>query len=397
MKFKSDNDTMKKKCLIIIPGIPYPPVDGHKLKIYNLILILCKYYDLHIITIAKENISKEQAEFINNHSYRREHFRLTILGTFFRLIQSIFSKIPFQVKYYTLPSVKNYIVKNSEEDEFAVLNLIRTCEYIDILRDKYLILDMVDCLSKSYLKSNETTTSLIYSFIYKIEGNRLVEYEKKCVQKVNLTLCVNKEDAGNLSRYGNVEWLPNGVNKKLFNYTKKNKKYSNYIVFFGAMFYQPNIDAVIWFERYVLDYLNPDIKLIIIGARPALSLVNISKKRKNVEVTGFLEDPYLIINSCFAVIAPMQNGGGIQNKILETMGMGKVNILTSYAADPIIGAKNEEHFIVENNPIVMAEKINEIYLFPERYITMKENAASFIKNNYTWDAYEEKIISKLKN
>lgn len=386
---------MKKKCLIIIPGIPYPPVDGHKLKIYNLILILCKYFDLHIITIARENISKEQEEFIKKHSYKSEHFKLTILGTLFRLVQSIFSKAPFQVEYYTLRSVTNYIISNSKEDEFAVLNLIRTSKYIDVLRDKYLILDMVDCLSKSYLKSNETTTSLIYSFIYKIEGNRLVEYEKKCVEKVNLTLCVNKEDTRDLSKYGNVKWLPNGTNKKLFSYTQKDNKYNNYIVFFGAMFYQPNIDAVIWFERYVMDYLNPDIKLIIIGARPSLSLVNISKKRNNVEVTGFLEDPYLIINSCFAVVAPMQNGGGIQNKILETMAMGKVNILTSYASDPIIGGKDKEHFIVENNPALMAEKINEVYTFPERYVVMKENAASFIKNNYTWDSYEEKIVSML--
>lgn len=388
---------MKKNCLIIIPGIPYPPVDGHKLKIYNLILILSKYYNLHLITISKENLSSEQVEFVNSHSYKRKHFKIRPLATLFRLFKSIFSDIPFQVGYFTFSSIKRYIVKNTQNDTFAVLNLIRTCEYLDVLSDKYIILDMVDALSKSYLKSNETTSSRLYSLIYGIEGNRLVEYEKKCLAKANLTLCVNQEDVLNLSSYGKVKWLPNGVNESLFNYTKTDPDYSNYIVFFGAMFYQPNVDAMIWFDKYVLDHLDSDIKVVVIGARPSNSILNIAKKRTNVKITGFLDDPYSIINSCFAVIAPMQNGGGIQNKILEAMGMGKVNILSSYAADPIVSAENNKHFIVENDPINMAKKINEVYNFGSSFIKMGEDAAILIKSKYTWEAYEEAIITQLND
>lgn len=387
---------MKKKCLIIIPGIPYPPVDGHKLKIYNLILILSKYFDLHIITISRENLSDKQVNFINQNSYKSKHFKLNTFKSLFRLFGSIFSKIPFQVKYFSLASVKKYISDNSKNDEFAVLNLIRTCGYIDILKDKSIIIDMVDALSKSYLKSNKTTSSLIFNLIYGIEAKRLVEYEKKCLSKADLTLCVNQKDALNLSDYGEVKWLPNGVNEKLFNYTEKSSEYNNCIVFFGAMFYQPNIDAMVWFEKNVMDYMNPNIKVIVIGPRPSSSVLNLAKKRKNIVVTGFLDDPYLIINSCFAVIAPMQNGGGIQNKILETMGMGKVNILTSYAADPIVGAETNTHFIVENDPLIMAKKINEVYLNPSSFIKMGEDAAVLIRNKYTWDSYEKKIISHIK-
>lgn len=386
---------MKKKCLIIIPGIPYPPVDGHKLKIFNLILILSKYFDLHIITIARENLSNKQAKFIKENSYKSKHFKLNVFTSLFRLMGSIFSQVPFQVKYFTLASVKKYIQGNSKDDEFAVFNLIRTCEYIDILKDKSIIIDMVDALSKSYLKSNETTSSFVFNLIYGIEANRLVKYEKKSLLKADLTLCVNQEDAFSLGKYGEVKWLPNGVKESLFNYTKKSNDYSHCVVFFGAMFYQPNIDAVVWFEKYVMDYLDPNIKLIIIGPRPSSAVLNIAKKRKNIQVTGFLDDPYLIINSCFAVVAPMQNGGGIQNKILETMCMGKVNVLTSYAADPIVGAENDKHFVVANNPVEIAQKINEIYLNSSSFVKMGEEAAMLIRQNYTWDSYEKKIISHI--
>lgn len=386
---------MKKNCLVIIPGIPYPPVDGHKLKIYNLILILSKHYHLHLITISKDNLSSEQLAFITANSYKSKHFKIRPLATLLRLFKSIFSDVPLQVGYFTFTSIKKYIKNNTQSDSLVVLNLIRTCEYLDVLSDKYILLDMVDALSKSYLKSKETTSSKLYSFIYGVEGNRLVDYEKKCLSKANLTLCVNQEDALKLSSYGNVKWLPNGVNNSLFNYSKIEAGYGDYIVFFGAMFYQPNIDAVIWFDKNVLDHLDPNIKLVVIGGRPSTSILNIAKKRGNVKVTGFIGDPYSIINSCFAVIAPMQNGGGIQNKILETMGMGKVNILTSYAADPIIGAEDNKHFIVENEPVKMAKKINDIYSFRSSYTTIGQNAIELIKANYTWEAYEEKIISHI--
>lgn len=387
---------MKKKCLIIIPGIPFPPVDGHKLKIYNFILILSKHFDLHIITISKENINSAQLQFVNEYSYQNKHFKLGVFGSIIRLLKSIFSSIPFQVNYFTLFGVKNYIREHTNQDDFVVFNLIRTCGYVNQLSDKFMILDMVDSLSNSYLKSRETTTSFLYRFIYGIEGNRLDKYEKESIAKINMTLFVNKEESLKLNSYGKVVWLPNGVNSSLFNYDKKCDDYRDYLVFFGTMFYQPNIDAVIWLDKYVLDYLDPNIKIVVIGARPSVSILNIARRRKNIKVTGFLDDPYFIINSCFAVIAPMQNGGGIQNKILETMSMGKINILTSYAADPIIGALNGKHFIVENDPLAMSKKINEVFFNPSSFIKMGQDAAKLIQSRYTWDAYEEKIISQLK-
>ncbi|MCX2453365.1 glycosyltransferase [Pedobacter sp. PLR] len=386
---------MKKKCLVIIPGIPFPPVDGHKLKIYNFILILAKHFDLHIISISREDVTVEQREFMIQNSYRRKHFKIGMFGAFFRLFKSIFSTIPFQVAYFTLPSIKRYIINNGGKETHAVLNLIRTGGYLDVLADKSIILDMVDSLSRSYLKSKETTSSLVYSFIYGVEGDRLVEYEKKSIEKVDLTLCVNQDDAKNLSSYGKVKWLPNGVKESLFNYTKKCNDYNDCVAFFGAMFYQPNVDAMIWFDKYVLDHLDPKIKILIIGARPSNSILNIAKKRKNVRITGFLDDPYIILNSCFAIIAPMQNGGGIQNKIIETMGMGKVNVLTSYAADPIIGAENNKHFIVENDPVIMAERINEVFINPSSFANIGKNAAILIKETYTWDAYEKTFMTQL--
>ncbi|WP_069660391.1 glycosyltransferase [Arcticibacter eurypsychrophilus] len=386
---------MKKKCLIIIPGIPYPPVNGYKLKIYNLIKILFKHYDLHLIIISREVPNAIERKFLEDHSYKYAYFRIELISALLRVFISIFSSIPFQVAYFTLPTVRRYIKRNANSDEIVFLNLIRSGEYIDLFRKKNVVFDMVDLLSKSYVKSYHSTKSLMYKVIYKIEAKRLKIYELKVVKESLLTLCVNNDDANYLSAFGKSIWLPNGVNDSLFIYNKLSSKYKHSIAFFGAMHYQPNIDAVIWFDHYVMNHIDSNIIFYIIGAKPSKQILNILKHRDNVIVTGFMEDPYLILNSCFAVIAPMQNGGGIQNKILETMSLGKINILTSHGADPIKGAVNDVDFIVRNTPLEMAIKINDIFKHPSKYKAMGGNASRFIKENYTWERYEENLLIAL--
>lgn len=385
---------MNRKCLIIIPGIPFPPVDGHKLKIYNLIKILNKNYALHIVTIARTIPNEAELSFIEAHSYKHSHFMQNIAQSLRNMCFNLFSNIPYQVSYFTLPEVKRYLKEDQDNYEFVFLNLIRTAGYLPELSGNKIVLDMVDLLSKSYLKSSNTTSSPVYKTIYSIEASRLLRYEKLIIEQCALTLCVNQQEAESLNEIGKVAWLPNGVKESLFQYDAFDQQYANGIAFFGTMFYQPNIDAVLWFEKYVMDKLNPDIKLYIIGARPASIILQMAKKRKNVIITGFLDDPYLLLNSCFAHIAPMQNGGGIQNKVLETMGMGKINILTSHGANPIKGGINGSHFLVEDEAFKMATLINDLFENPVKYEHIKANAKQLIMENYTWQAYERKL-SKL--
>lgn len=387
---------MKKKCLIIIPGIPYPPIDGHKLKIYNLILILSKYFDLHIVSLHSKEPNEEELSFLEKHSYKFKFFRISKLTSMIRICINIFSKSPFQVAYFNLSQVRFYLKNNTSEDEYVIFNLVRTAAYLNVLRHKVKIFDMVDFLSKSYKKSSNTTRSLIFKLIYNLESRRLLFSEMKMITECDLTLCVNKDDSHELSLYGNTIWIPNGVNNMLFNYERmQEEKKENCIAFFGSMFYQPNIDAVLWFVEFVMCKLDPTITLYIIGSRPSKEIINLGKISKRIIITGFLDDPYTLLNSCFAIVAPMQNGGGIQNKILETMAMGKVNVLTSYAAQPIIGGVNGQHFFVENDPIKMAECINMIHQNKGKFKFIEANAKLLISERYTWSSYEKQLLNSI--
>jgi glycosyltransferase involved in cell wall biosynthesis len=255
---------------------------------------------------------------------------------------------------------------------------------------------MADSIGQNYLRSAKNTTSAFWRIIYSIEGKRLISFEKYCILHFDKTLFFNKEERDYFNLPEKTAWVPHGVNEYLLVYEKRDPKYKDFVAFFGKMDYQPNIDAVLWFVENVLPYLNKDLKFIVVGAYPKKIIQDLPKKFKNVEVTGYVEDPYLILKSCLCVVAPMQTGGGIQNKILECMALGTINIVSSLAAKPI-GAEHGKHFWVCDNPKDMANLINKIYENPKNFEYLKVNAREFIKNNFTWQIYEKKLLNVIDN
>ncbi|MDR1897541.1 MAG: glycosyltransferase family 4 protein [Prevotellaceae bacterium] len=167
------------------------------------------------------------------------------------------------------------------------------------------------------------------------------------------------------------------------------------IAFLGKMNYRPNIEAVNWYLYNVHILLPSTYKFIIIGVSPCQEVINNAKKFSNVEITGFVDDPYKILQECAVVVAPMQTGGGIQNKVLESMALGQINILTTKAATPIYGATNGIHFLVENDPHLMADLIIDILNNRDKYVHIGNNARQLIKLKYTWKQYEQRLISML--
>ena len=66
--------TKKKSVLLIIPGVPYPPTDGHKLKVYELIKMLNKKFDLSLVILTNKNLTTDETRFINEFSVNAKIF-----------------------------------------------------------------------------------------------------------------------------------------------------------------------------------------------------------------------------------------------------------------------------------------------------------------------------------
>ncbi len=390
-------EVQKRKLHFILTRLPYPPVGGDRLKSYNLIKILSRHFNLHIVIITDEKDSDENTEFLTKYSAHFQIFHFPKWRFLFNASFAFLGNEPLQSKYYQFSKVERYLKKHIDQDDLLICCLIRTAAY-SFKYPNVKLLDIVDSISINYNRSIEKVESFFWKLIYRFEMPRVEAYEKKCLQKFDSTFFVNSFEAEHWSKFGNVAWVPNGVNPDILNYHFfPDNKYKKVITFFGKMDYQPNVDAVKWFIERCLPYVDKAYSFLIVGSNPCKIITRLAAKHDRVSYTGFVTDPYFILASSAMVIAPMQTGGGIQNKILESMALGCIVVTTSLGGNPIKGAINGEHLLIEDDPYKMAQVINEVLTDPGSFDYMGKNAKAFIRQNFTWDIYETRLLSLISS
>lgn len=387
----------QKNILVIMSRIPYPPVGGDRVKGYNLIKILSKNYKVTLLSLTDKKMSHEQKAFLEEYCADYKTFYKPKWQSIINIPKSLYNNKPLQVNYYYFNDVQHYVNEIIKQHHIVINTLIRTSEYIIHNTNKPKLLDMVDLISLNYERSRERVSSRVWRLIYNFEFERLQKYEKACLKNYDCSFLVNKQESEYCSQYGNVHWLPNGVNEDLFNYNKKSSSIKNGVAFFGRMDYQPNVDATIWFIENILPLINKEINFYIVGSDPVAKILDLAKSNNRIHVTGYVEDPFILLNSCFAIVAPMQTGGGIQNKILESMALGKIVITNSLGSNPIIGAKHGTHLLSEDNIIEYAKLVNDVFLNHDFYEDIEINARQFVHNNFTWSSYEQQLVGLIES
>lgn len=371
---------------------------GYKLKTYYFVQILHELFDLTIIVITDDSQTEEDREFLKTNSVSYKIYTLPKWKCYLNSVQSIiFGKRPIQVEYYFSQKIKTEIRPLLENSDFIIPSLTRTFEYVPStnLKSK-IIFDEVDSYALSYERSKEKTNSFFWKMMYKVESGRLENYEKNAVQKSDATLLVNQEETKYWNQFGKCFWLPNGITPQLFSYKKvKNPRHA--IAFFGKMNYRPNIDAVKWYCQHVLPKLPGDLLFYIIGIYPTKEIYELAKQHQNVRVTGFMDDPYQLISECLALISPMQTGGGIQNKVLDGMALGIVNIVSTLAAKPIGGLDGQDFLVADtvDQHVAHVGKVQEDTEFRD-YIGSQ--ARKYVLEKFTWENYKanfEQIIHEI--
>lgn len=383
--------------LYLLPRPIFPIISGYSNKNYYLLPALAKQYQLHLVLLSDKELSTEELEFYKNNHIWVTCFLFTKTDHIKGAVLSLFNGEPIQVGYYYNRRVQKYLNTHLSAGTIAVAGLIRTAKYLlsSDVSGQY-SLDMVDSIGMNYQRSAGTTSSFLWKRLYSVEAKRLLRYEKEAVERFSVSFLINQQEEEAYRPFGKTKWLPHGVKPELLTYTKTNPQFRNAVAFIGKMNYQPNVDAMKWYIENVHSKIGNSIPLIIAGALPTREIQDLAKACPNILLTGYCEDPYIYLNSAFAVIAPMQSGGGIQNKVLESMALGKVTVLTSLAAEAISYAVSGEHFLIADDAEEYCCILPDIQQQPEKYQEIGIAAQSLIKKIYSWENYCSSYIRTLQ-
>jgi glycosyltransferase involved in cell wall biosynthesis len=105
---------------------------------------------------------------------------------------------------------------------------------------------------------------------------------------------------------------------------------------------------------------------------------------KGVVVTGFVDDVRDYVALADVCVVPLRIARGVQNKLLEAMAMGRSLVVTSHAAEGIVGTDGGE-FIVADQPQAFAEAVLTLLHDRGRRGSLGESARRCVERNYSWE------------
>jgi sugar transferase (PEP-CTERM/EpsH1 system associated) len=188
--------------------------------------------------------------------------------------------------------------------------------------------------------------------------------------------------------------IPNGVD--LADYADVDATpQRNQLIFTGSFRYFANHDAMSWFLSEVYPLVRarmPAVQLTITGDAANRRV----PEMPNVVHTGHVDDVRPLVASSWISVAPLRIGGGTRVKILEAMALGTPVVATSKGAEGL-EVRHGVHLLIADTPHAFAEQILRLLVDPGLRRDLSCHARELVASRYNWKAigrrFEELLAS----
>lgn len=384
-----------KNVLVVTPRYPYPVVGGDRLRIYHICRELSKYHNISLVSLCDDD-EMQMGEPDDSVFTSINRIHLPRLRSIFNVALSLFTKKPLQVAYYQSDELRRFISCNSHKYDVVIFHLIRTKQYVDSSRATSNLLELTDAISLNYSRmSSDISVKGLKYLAFKLEKERLLDYEVSAVQEADSTILISEVDKNYLADHGaNKDRMiisGNGIDADRYCHAFNGQ--SRKLIFIGSMDFLPNLDAALWFSTEIMPKLREfdDFTLEIIGR---ISPHNEKKFSGlcGVKVIGEVDSVSEAAVHALAGVGSIRMGAGVQNKVLEYMAMSLPSVVSPFAAEGL-GGEAGKHYIICDKAEEYVEAILKLRTDVEDTLRMSVDARRFMENSYSWDSKLEPYVS----
>lgn len=388
----------KKKILVLTPRFPYPVIGGDRLRIFELCKELAKNYSLTLVSLCETRSEMtldipDDGVFSNVHRVFLPKYRSYLNCAF-----ALPSKTPLQVAYYKSHGFSKLVNRLSKDHDLVLPHLIRMADYAKELPNKK-VLEMTDAISMNYSRVCETKNDAgVKGLIYKLEKERLNNYEKQTAENFDCNVLVSKFDKDFLFTpktdiYNKTIVCSNGVDISKLTYEfAPNKKE---VVFIGNMFSAQNFDAAMWFAKECLPLLrqNGDYTFKVIGRIKTDDEIKLNR-HAGVVVTGAVDCIISHARGSIAGICSVRLAAGVQNKILEYMALGLPTITTSTGLEGLESIPDKD-ILVADSPQEFVQSILRLENDVNYAENLSVNALKYVQEHHSWSSKLAPFTAKI--
>jgi polysaccharide biosynthesis protein PslH len=168
------------------------------------------------------------------------------------------------------------------------------------------------------------------------------------------------------------------------------------LVYSGSLTYEANLDAMEWFldESYsLLKRAFPAIRLVITGSTAGVPLDRL-RLDGSVRLTGHVDDVRTVVRESAVAVVPLRLGGGTRLKILEAMAVGTPVVSTRKGAEGL-DVVDGEHLLLADDPAAFATRVGEVLRDRELSGRLARAGRDLVERRYNWRAIGEQLDSVL--
>jgi glycosyltransferase involved in cell wall biosynthesis len=373
---------MKEKLLFLSPHLPTPSAsEAGQASIFRDLEILSKKYEIHLIAF-RNNVSQHWS--VDASEVLCATTKIFNVTNFSRAASVLSNPgLPVMAAARASKQCAAYIRQLMEQHQFSRIHLEG--------QQMAVYAPLFGHISRRTLYAHDVFTQTFrrkadkYSFprslFYSVELRRLRQWERQVFRSVSDIYVPSEKDVALVcdldsslvakTRYVQLffrmyaarDTLPTGRTA---------------LVYWGAYSRIENVDAATCLVGDILPRLQAsghDVKVIIAGANPPRSFDAFD--RKNVEITGFIEDPGDVLRAAIIAVLPLRMGGGVKIKVLELLSAGVPVVTTPVGAEGIPCGPAEGLIVTaDSDPENIAKAASLLLSRSPEQLTALSNAAA---------------------
>jgi glycosyltransferase involved in cell wall biosynthesis len=255
----------------------------------------------------------------------------------------------------------------------------------------HLFVDMVDSMGLNFGRRAGMEKGP-KGWLLALETRRVAAYERAIAERADRCFVVSRIDQQAIGS-DHVGVLPLGIDVLRFNKSAEPAS-APLIAFTGNMFYQPNVDAVLWFAEHCWPAIKravPGVRLAVVGNSPQPSVVALGKQDPAINVMGRVPSVAAILKTAAVAVAPMRSGSGMQFKILEAMACGVPVVATSIGQGDI-GCVAGCDILVRDNGEQFAQEVIALLHSPALRAQIGNAGFDYVQKHHSWDAINQQFV-----
>ena len=155
------------------------------------------------------------------------------------------------------------------------------------------------------------------------------------------------------------------------------------LMFIGTYWYNPNVDAVVWFANEILPRIRRqlDVELLAVGVDYRRSVL-VERCGQGVRFTGWVPTVTPLFDEARVFVAPLRFGAGMKGKIGQAMALGLPVVTTTIGAEGM-DLTDGENVLIRDDAASFADAVLELHENEHLWGKLSSAAIDVVRNRWS--------------